>query len=115
MARAKKIQEGVLGLKPAQKFRKTLSSTTLARARSSWPAPQQWKPSPKGTSAALEVKDVSATVAHLKKKKINPAVGSGGRPPCWMLEIRDPDGNLICLHHRKTALEMRRTKEVTIK
>lgn len=109
MAKAKKFYEGALGLKPTRKFSPNfieydIGPGTLVVAC----APKQWQPSTKGTSAALEVTDFKAAIAHLKKKKIKFAVGPVESPPCWMVGVRDPDGNLICLHHRKTAAQMRR-------
>jgi len=102
MARARKFYEGVLGLKPARKFSKNfveydLGPGTLAVGC----APKQWKPSTKGTTAALEVRDFEAAVAHLKKKKVKFAIPPMEFPNCWMVGVRDPDGNQIILHHRK--------------
>ena len=53
------------------------------------------------SAAALEVKDFQAAVKYLKKKKIPLAMSPEGNPMCWMLGVRDPDGNLIVLHKRK--------------
>ena len=61
----------------------------------------QWKPSKKGTAAALEVVDFDAALAQLKKKKIKFAIGPADFPTCRMVGIRDPDGNMITLHKRK--------------
>jgi predicted enzyme related to lactoylglutathione lyase len=102
MPKARRFYEGVLGLKPARIFSKNfveydIGPGTLAVGC----APGQWQPSKKGTSAALEVADFEAAVDHLKKKKIKPAIGPMENPSCWMVGVRDPDGNLIVLHHRK--------------
>jgi predicted enzyme related to lactoylglutathione lyase len=102
MARARKFYEGVLGLKLARKLSPNfveydIRSGTIAVGC----APGQWEPSKKGTSAALEVEDFDAAVEHLKKKKVKPAVGPRENPRCWMVGVRDPDGNMIVLHKRK--------------
>jgi len=102
MPKARKFYEGVLGLKLTRKFSKDfreydIGSGTLVVAC----APKLWHPSKKGTCAALEVKDFPAAVEHLKKKKIEFAIPPMENPKCWMLAVRDPDGNLITLHHRK--------------
>ena len=60
-----------------------------------------WKPSRHGTSAALEVKDFAAAVAHLQKKKVKFLIGPIEFPTCSMVAFRDPDGNVISLHKRK--------------
>lgn len=102
MPKARKFYEGGLGLKPSRKFSEDfieydIGPGTLVVAC----APKQWQPSKKGTSAALEVADFEAAVDHLKKKKITFAIGPTENPMCWMVGVRDPDGNLIVLHHRK--------------
>lgn len=109
MAKARKFYEGGLGLKVSRKLSKNfieydIGPGTLVVAC----APDQWPPSKKGTSAALEVTDFDAAVNHLKRKKIKIAIGPHESPPCRMLGVRDPDGNLICLHQRKTAAEMKK-------
>ena len=102
MPRARKFYEKVLGLKVARKLSPIfieydIGPGTLVVACD----PKHWPPSRKGTSAALEVKDFDAAVAHLKKKRVKFAVGPKEFPTCRMLGVRDPDGNLICLHQRK--------------
>lgn len=102
MKKARRFYEGVLGLKVSREFSKNfieydIGPGTLAVGC----APGKWKPSKKGTSAALEVVDFDAAVEQLKKKKIKPAIGPVESPVCWMVGVRDPDGNLIVLHKRK--------------
>jgi len=104
MPRAKKFYEGVLGLKQTRAFSKNfieydIGKGTLVVAC----APKMWPPSRKGTCATLEVVDFDAAVEHLKKKRIKFAVGPTETPVCWMLAVRDPDGNMIALHKRKKA------------
>lgn len=102
MARSRKFYEGVLCLKVSRKFSKIfieydIGPGTLVLACE----PKRWPPSRKGTTAALEVRDFDAAVAHLRKKKIKLAIPVQDFPTCRMLGVRDPDGNLITLHQRK--------------
>ena len=102
MPRARKFYEDVLSLKPTREFSANfieydIGSGTLVVGC----APEQWQPSEKGTSAALEVEDFPATVAHLNEKKIAFAIGPMEFPSCSMVGVRDPDGNMIVLHKRK--------------
>src|SRR5436853_1903968 len=104
MRRARKFYEKALGLKPARMLGKNfveydIGPGTLAVASD----PGQFPPSKKGTSAALEVVDFPAALEHLRKKKIKFAIGPLDFPRCNWVGVRDPDGNLICLHHRKPA------------
>lgn len=102
ITKARKFYEGVLGLKAARTFSKNFVEYDIGRSTLAVGcAPKQWQPSKKGTSAALEVKDFPAAVEHLKKKKIPLAIPVVENPMCWMLGVRDPDGNLIVLHKRK--------------
>jgi predicted enzyme related to lactoylglutathione lyase len=102
MPRARKFYEDVLCLKPSRELSDNfieydLGAGTLAVGC----APEQWKPSDKGTSAALEVEDFPAAVAHLKEKKVAFAMGPMEFPRCHMVGVRDPDVNNILLHKRK--------------
>ena len=102
MARARRFYEKTMGLKPTRVLSKNfveydIGSGTLVVACS----PKMWPPSRKGTAAALEVKDFPEAVEHLRKKKVKFAIGPLEFPLCWMAGIRDPDGNIICIHHRK--------------
>jgi len=103
MARARRFYEGVLGLKPT-----TVTDTPdgkwveyefgpYALAIGSAPG---WKPSPDGCSAALEVEDFDAAIAHLGAKKVQFRMEPFPTPICRMAMIFDPDGNTICIHKR---------------
>jgi len=101
MPRARKFYEKTLGLKPTRKLNPRfveydIGGCTLAVGCE----PKQWPPSRKGTLAALEVADFDAAVAHLKRKRVKLAFGPFDSPRCRMLGVRDPDGNVICLHRR---------------
>ena len=102
MPRARKFYEKVLGLKVARKLSPLfveydIGGGTIAVGC----APKQWQPSRKGTVATLEVADFDAAVEHLKRKRVKIAIGPLDFPSCRMLGVRDPDGNVICLHKRK--------------
>lgn len=104
MTKARRFYEGVLGLKVARKFSKNFVEYDIGRGTISVGcAPGQWEPSKKGTCAALEVEDFPAAVAHLKKKRVKPAIGPVENQKCWMVGVRDPDGNVIVLHQRKKS------------
>ena len=103
MAKARKFYEGVLGWKPARVLSKNFIEYDIGRGTLTVGcAPEQWQPSRKGTTAALEVVDFDAAVAHLSKKKIKFALGPLDFPSCRMVGVRDPDGNMVVLHKRKS-------------
>ena len=104
MAKARKFYEGVLGLKKSRAFSKNFVEYDIGPGTLVVASDPQWKPSKTGASAALEVADFAQAMAHLKKKRIKPAIGPRESPVCWMVGLRDPDGNLICLHQRKNQL-----------
>lgn len=102
MPRARKFYEDVLCLKPSRELSENfieydLGPGTLVVAC----APEQWPPSDKGTAAALEVEDFPSAIEHLKKHKVDFAIGPMDFPTCNMVGVRDPDGNMITLHKRK--------------
>ncbi len=106
IGRARKFYEEVLGLKPNAPLKSedqpfieyNLGPGTLAIGCS-----PQWKPSEDGPSSALEVEDFDAAVATLKEHGIKPIIGPQEGPICWMVTVRDPDGNKITLHKRKSG------------
>jgi predicted enzyme related to lactoylglutathione lyase len=61
-----------------------------------------WKPSNEGTSVAFEVDDFDASVAKLKERGIAFDMGPMETPVCWMAQFRDPDGNKLLVHKRKS-------------
>lgn len=102
MRLARKFYEGVLGLKPSRELSKNFIEYDIGRGTLVVAcAPDTWKPSKKGTTASLEVVDFDVALAVLKKKRIPAAVGPHDFPTCRMVAVRDPDGNMIALHHRK--------------
>jgi len=62
-----------------------------------------WKPSRDGTTVAFEVDDIDAEIARLKDKGVNFDMDKTETPVCWMAQFRDPDGNKLLVHQRKSA------------
>lgn len=103
MARARSFYEGVLNLKPTTVSNSEHGSWVeyefgpYALAIGSAPG---FKPSPDGCSAALEVEDFDAAIAHLKKHGVKFRMEAMPTGICRMAMIFDPDGNTICIHKR---------------
>lgn len=105
MARARKFYEGVLGLKPnvpvppdAKFVEYDLGPGTLAIGSS-----PNWPPSKDGPSSALEVEDFEAAVATLREHQVEFIIGPMEGPKCHMATFRDPDGNRLTVHRRKSG------------
>ena len=64
-------------------------------------AAPDWKPSPHGGAAGLEVDDLSAALERLKANGHSPVAGPFETPVCHMAVVHDPDGNSIVIHKRK--------------
>ena len=97
MKRARTFYEGVLGLKPTTVTDTEYEFGPYALAIGSAPA---FKPSPDGCSAALEVEDFDAAIAHLKQQDVKFRMEQCQTPVCRMAMIFDPDGNTVCIHKR---------------
>lgn len=104
MPRARQFYEGILGLKPNEPVKpdgpKWIEYDIGPGCLSIGSSPN-WKPSPDGASAALEVVDFEAAVATLQAHKVDILIGPLDLPSCQMVTVRDPDGNKITLHKRK--------------
>jgi predicted enzyme related to lactoylglutathione lyase len=107
MARARKFYEDVLGLKPTRVadfppnshwVEYDIGPGTLAVGS----APG-WKPGPDGCTVALEVEDLDAAVAQLRKHNVKFRTEPFATPVCRMAMIFDPEGNTICIHKRNTG------------
>jgi predicted enzyme related to lactoylglutathione lyase len=61
-----------------------------------------WQPSRDGTTVAFEVDDIDATIAKLKERGVQFDMEKMETPVCWMAQFRDPDGNKLVVHKRKT-------------
>jgi len=105
LKQARHFYEEILNLKPTMVFGddKTahveydIGPGTLAISNM---APD-WKPSPGGGCAGLEVDDFEATVKHLREKRVKIVNGPFETPVCHMAIISDPDGNSVAIHKRK--------------
>ena len=61
------------------------------------------EPSPHGGVVAFEVDDFARTFADLKAAGVPVDLEPYESPVCWMAVVKDPDGNPVCIHQRKTA------------
>lgn len=62
-----------------------------------------WKPSRDGTTVAFETDDIDAAIAKLKERGVDFDMDKLETPVCWMAQFRDPDGNKLVVHQRKSA------------
>ena len=105
MPRARAFYEGVLGLKPGDVWEDggrawveyNVGPGTLALSNMT---AEMWKPSSDGPSAALEVADFDAAIAHLRENQVRFVVEPCETPVCHLAVIHDPDGNSIAIHHK---------------
>ncbi len=101
--RARKFYQETLELKPGMTAMEggwveyDLGATTIGVG--CWPG---WDPSRDGTSVAFEVDDMDATIAKLKERGVTFDMEKTETPVCWMAQFRDPDGNKLLVHKRKT-------------
>lgn len=59
----------------------------------------------KGPAVALEVADYDSALETIKSAGIEITWGPNDLPPCRCFGIKDPDGNELFIHKRKTALD----------
>jgi predicted enzyme related to lactoylglutathione lyase len=103
MERAREFYEGVLKLTPATVTNSEHGQWTEyefgddALALGCAPG---FKSNPDGCSAALEVEDFDAAIAHLKQHDVKFRIEPLSTPVCQMAMIFDPDGNSVCIHKR---------------
>ena len=101
--RARAFYEGVLGLKASSEFgggvwiEYEIGEGTLAVGS----VGDQWKPSPDGTSVALEVDDFEGAIKNLKAANVRFDTENVESPVCRMAVIQDPDGNKVIIHKLK--------------
>jgi predicted enzyme related to lactoylglutathione lyase len=100
MPRARKFYEGVLGLKSTSVYEGKWVEYEFGPYALAIGCDASFKPSPDGCTAALEVEDFDAAIAHLKKHDVRFRVEACQTPVCRMAMIFDPDGNTICIHKR---------------
>jgi catechol 2,3-dioxygenase-like lactoylglutathione lyase family enzyme len=105
MKRARAFYEGTLGLKPSAEFGEAvwieyeLGDGTLAIGS----VGDQWKPSPDGTSVAIEVDNFETAIKDLKAADVTFAAEGIESPVCHMAVVQDPDGNKIIIHKLKKS------------
>lgn len=103
-ARARKFYQETLELKPATSALEgawveyELGATTIGVG--CHPA---WQPSRDGTTVAFEVDDIDAAIAKLKERGVTFDLDKTETTVCWMAQFRDPDGNKLLVHKRKSA------------
>src|SRR5262245_2354188 len=61
-----------------------------------------WQPSRDGTTVAFEVEDFDNVYAKLKERGVSFDIEKMETPVCWMAQFRDPDGNKLDVHKRKS-------------
>lgn len=104
MERARSFYEGVLGLKPTMDHKMEgahwveydIGAGTLAIGVAPGMAPSR-----DGCSVSLEVEDFDAALAEIKAAGVEIQFGPLETPVCYMLFVRDPDGNSVGIHKRK--------------
>jgi len=103
MKRARGFYEDVLGLQPDPEMtgehwtEYSIGEGTLAIAC----VGEQWKPSPDGTSVAIEVDDFEGAIKDLKAAGAKFDTENIESPVCRMAVVQDPDGNKIIIHKLK--------------
>ena len=102
--RARKFYQETLELKPTTAAMEgawveyDLGTTTIGVG-----CHPDWKPSRDGTTVAFEVDDIDATIAKLKERGVKFDMDKLETPVCWMAQFRDPDGNKLVVHKRKSS------------
>lgn len=61
-----------------------------------------WKPSREGTTVAFETSNIDEAIEKLKSGGVEFDMDKTETPVCWMAQFRDPDGNKLVIHQRKT-------------
>jgi predicted enzyme related to lactoylglutathione lyase len=52
---------------------------------------------------AFEVEEIDAAIEKLKGRGVNFDIEKTETPVCWMAQFRDPDGNKLVVHKRKSS------------
>jgi len=106
--RARAFYEQTLGLKSTTVFEHEgrhwieydIGPATLAISNMS---SEQWKPAADGPVVALEVADFPAAVAALRAAGTKFLIEPMDSSVCLMAIVADPDGNSLCIHHRRSS------------
>jgi predicted enzyme related to lactoylglutathione lyase len=107
LAKGRAFYEGVLGLTPTSVFDKgdmgfieyDIGAGTLAIGCG---APL-FKPAKDGGAVALEVADFDRAISNLKQKDCVFAMDAQETPVCRMAVVKDPDGNFLMIHKKKSS------------
>ena len=105
--RAREFYEGVLGLKLSEEMGQghwveyAIGDCVLALAN----FPDQWKPSPEGTSIALEMENFDEAIKQLKDRRVVFDTEPFESPCCHRAGVQDPDGNKLIIHKLKPEKE----------
>lgn len=105
---ARAFYEGLLGLVPTDEFGAVTDESqfieyTIGTGTFALGCMESWNPSKDGPSIAFEVDDIDATIAKLKENNVEFFMEKMDSPVCFMAIVRDPDGNMVTIHHRKNA------------
>src|SRR6476660_2343718 len=101
--RARKFYQETLELKPSSNAMKgawveyDLGTTTIGVG-----CHPNWKPSRDGTTVAFEVDNIDSAIDTLRQSGVEFDMDKNETPVCWMAQFRDPDGNKLVLHQRKS-------------
>jgi catechol 2,3-dioxygenase-like lactoylglutathione lyase family enzyme len=106
MPRARAFYEGLLGLKPSTVWEHQgrawieydIGPATLAINNG---AGDQWKPSPDGPAAALEVADFDAAIDVLRRAGVPFLIEPVASGSCRIAVVLDPDRNSLAIHQRR--------------
>jgi|SRR5215831_1981497 len=107
VARARKFYEDVLRLQVSEEMmggkwiEYTVGDNTLAIAN----VGEEWKPSDRGTAAALEVENFEEAISTLRNQGVRFAAEPFETPCCHMAVVQDPDGNKLIIHKLKLENE----------
>ena len=102
--RARSFYENVLGLKVSDEMMggKWIEYAVGPDMLAITNVGEHWKPSRDGTTVAFEVEDMDAAIAKLKERGVIFDLEKTETPVCWMAQFRDPDGNKLVVHKRKS-------------
>ena len=102
--RARKFYQETLELKPTSSAMEgawveyDIGATTIGVG-----CHPSWQPSRDGTTVAFEVDDIDAAYEKLKQRGVTFDMEKMETPVCWMAQFRDPDGNKLLIHKRKSS------------
>lgn len=112
LQKSRKFYEGLIGLKPTSVWESDDKKMGMIEYEIGphcfaigCGAPS-FTPGPQGPTVALEVKDFEKAVEELKAAKVKFAMKPAEHGVCWMALVKDPSGNQLMIHRRKTAKEL---------